>query len=127
MNTALRSLGSIVIGYATIVLGAIVFQDLLFGGLSFAESPASELIIGGGLTALSAVAGGYLLGKVAPFRPILHSVPLVVWLCIERTIIHIQGITAAPLWFDIVSGRGEVAGVVIGVCLYSRVSSRASS
>jgi len=47
MNTALRSLGSIVIGYATIVLGAIVFQDLLFGGLSFAESRASSRMLSG--------------------------------------------------------------------------------
>ena len=64
-----RSIAAVILGYATIAAGAVVFQTLLFGGISYLDSPWLDLIIGGGLTALSAVAGGFLLAVVAPFRP----------------------------------------------------------
>ena len=115
-----RSVGAVILGYAVIVLGAVVFQELLYGGLSYADSPWSHLVIGGGLTALSAVAGGFLLAYVAPARPMIHTVPLVVWLVFETTYLHMTGVTAGPLWFDIVSGGSLVIGVVIGAYAFLR-------
>ncbi len=118
-----RSIAAVILGYATIVVGAVVFQELLFGGISYLDSPWLDLVIGGGLTALSAVAGGYLLAVVAPIRPMLHSIPLVLWLSFETTYLYVTEITAGPLWFDIVSGASLVVGVLIGAFAYSRLGS----
>ena len=116
MSTGMRSVGAVLLGYATLVLGAFIFQDALFGRLTY-QSPPFDLIIGGGLTVVSAVAGGYLLALVAPKRPMLHAVPLAVWLCFETTVLYLGG--DSPLWFDIITGGSNVAGVLIGA--YARV------
>ena len=55
----LRGIAAIIVGYAMIVLFAIIFQDWLFGGLSFSESPTHHLLIGGTLTAVGAVIGAH--------------------------------------------------------------------
>jgi len=58
MKRIVRVVGSLFVGYLAIVIGAILGQDLLFGGVSsYQGTPASTLWIAGGLTALGAVAG----------------------------------------------------------------------
>lgn len=116
-----RSIAAVIIGYATIVVGAVIFQDLLFGGLSYLDSPWLHLVVGGGLTGLSAVVGGYLLAVIAPFRPMFHTIPLVLWLSFETTFLYITEVTAGPLWFDIVSGGSLVVGVLIGAYAFLRL------
>ena len=120
MIRLLRSITAVVVGYATIVLGAVIFQDLLFGGLSYGESPWLHLVVGGGVTALSAVAGGYVLAVIAPMRPMLHAVPLVLWLGIETALLYVTEVTSGPLWFDIVSGGSLIGGVLIGTFAFLR-------
>lgn len=115
-----RSIAAVILGYATIVAGAVVFQDLMFGGLSYFDSPWLHLVVGGGMTALSAVVGGFLLAVVAPFRPMLHTIPLVLWLGFETTFLYVTGATAGPLWFDIVSGASLVVGVLLGASAFLR-------
>ena len=115
-----RSIAAIVLGYATIVLGAVIFQELLFGGISYRDSPLMHLVVGGGLTGLSAVVGGYLLAIVAPFRPMLHTIPLVLWLGFETTYLYVTEVTGGPLWFDMVSGGSLVVGVLIGALASQR-------
>ena len=119
-----RSIAAVFLGYATIAAGAIVFQTLLFGGITYWDSQWLDLVIGGGLTALSAVAGGCILAVVAPFRPMRHTIPLVLWLSFETTVIYLTDITAGPLWFDIVSGSSLVVGVLIGAFAYTRLGSK---
>ena len=116
-----RSIAAVVLGYAIIVAGAVVFQELLFGGISYRDSPWLNLVVGGGLTALSAVLGGYLLAIVAPFRPMLHTIPLVLWLGFETTYLYVTEVTTGPLWFDIVSGGSLVVGVLVGAFVRLRL------
>ncbi len=117
-----RSFAAVIIGYATIAIGATVFQTLLFDGISYWDSPWPDLLIGGGLTALSAVLGGYFLALIAPFHPMLHALPLVLWLCFETTVIYLTDITAGPLWFDVVAGGSLVVGVLIGAFTFTRIA-----
>ena len=124
MISIIRSIAAVVCGYATIVFGAVAFQELLFGGISYLDSPRMELIVGGGLTALSAVAGGYILAAIAPSRPMLHAIPVVLWLGFETTYLYVNGITTGPLWFDVVSGASLVAGIVGGALIYVKSRSR---
>lgn len=114
----LRSIGAVVIGYATIVIGALIFQDALFDRVTH-DSSLVAIVVGGGMTAVASVLGGYLLAQVAPARPFWHAIPLMAWLCIESTLLHLEG--NSPLWFDIMAGGSNVLGVLIGTLIWLRV------
>lgn len=114
----LRSIGAVVIGYATIVIGALIFQDALFDRVTH-DSSLVAIVVGGGMTAVASVLGGYLLAQVAPTRPFWHAIPLMAWLSIESALLHLQG--NSPLWFDILAGGSLVVGVLIGTLIWLRV------
>lgn len=119
MFSGFRSIGAVLLGYAVLVVGALIFQDALFGGLTY-QSPLFDLVIGGGLIVVSAVAGGYVLALTAPKHPMLHAVPLVIWLCFETTVLYLSG--DSPLWFDIVAGGSNVVGVLVGAFTWVRLN-----
>ena len=119
MKRIVRVIGSLLVGYLGIVIGAILGQDLLFGGVSSYEgTPASTLWIAGGLTALGAVAGGAAMAWVSKFHPWVSVGLLAAWLAFERIYLARQGILDNPLWFDAVAGGSVIAGVVVGAFLY---------
>ncbi len=111
-------------GYATIVIGALLFQDLLFGGVTD-KSPLFALIVGGGLATLAAVGGGYLLAMISPRSPLWNAMPLVVWLVIESTLLHFQ--LGFPIWFSVLAGVTAILGILAGVLLWLRRNSPAQS
>ncbi len=119
MKQIVRVVGSLLVGYLAIVIGAILGQDLLFGGVSSYEgTPASTLWIAGGLTTLGAVAGGAAMAWVSKSRPWVSVSLLGAWLTFERTYLARQGILDNPLWFDAVAGGSVIAGVALGAFLY---------
>ena len=121
MKTVLRSIAAPILGYATIVIGALVFQDAIFGRVTH-ESSLAAIVIGGGLTAVACVLAGYVVAIVAPKQPIWHAAPLVLWLGIETTLLHLEG--NSPLWFDVMAGGSNIVGVIIGVYIWLRVHPR---
>lgn len=114
VTRALRSIGSILIGYGAIVIAALIFQDALFGGISLSDSSLTEIAVGGGFTVIGATAGGYLLAAVSRRRPMLHASVLAAWLIFEGIYLFASGTTANPLWFDVVSSSSLAAGVILG-------------
>ena len=119
MKQIVRVVGSLIVGYSGILIGAIVGQDLLFGGVSSYEgTPASTLWIAGGLTTLGAVAGGAAMAWISKFHPWVSVSLLGAWLAFERIHLARQGILDNPLWFDAVSGGSVIAGVALGALLY---------
>ena len=119
MKQIVRVVVSLPVGYMIIVVGAILGQDLLFGGVSsYDESPASTLWIAGGLTTLGAVAGGAAMAWISKFHPWVSVGLLGSWLAFERMYLARQGILDNPLWFDVVAGGSVIAGVALGAFLY---------
>ena len=119
MKQIVRVIGSLLVGYLVIVIGAILGQDLLFGGVSsYDESPASTLWIAGGLTTLGAVAGGAAMAWISKFHSWVSVSLLGTWLAFERIYLARQGILDNPLWFDAVAGGSVIAGVALGAFLY---------
>ena len=118
MKQIVRVVGCLLVGYLAIVIGAIVGQDLLFGGVSSYEgTPASALWIAGSLTTLGAVAGGAAMAWISKFRQWISVSLLGAWLAFERILLARQGILDNPLWFDVVSGGSVIAGVALGAFL----------
>ena len=119
MKQIVRVIGSLLVGYLVIVIGAILGQDLLFGGVSsYDESSASTLWIAGGLTTLGAVVGGAAMAWISKFHPWVSVSLLGAWLAFERISLARQGILDNPLWFDAVAGGSVIAGVALGAFLY---------
>lgn len=117
MKSLLRSIGAPLAGYVAILIGAIVFQDLLFGGVTH-HSPLVDLLVGGGMTTVAAVFGGYILAAIAPARPFLHATPLLIWLCTETTLLHLEN--QSPLWFDIFAGGSVIVGILLGMFVWTK-------
>ena len=117
MKTVVRSISAPIAGYATIVIGALIFQEGLFGRVTH-DSAITAIVIGGGMTAVACVAAGYLVAQIAPKAPVAHALPLVIWLSIETTLVHLEG--NGPLWFDALAGGSNIAGVILGVWIWIR-------
>ena len=119
MKQIVRVIGSLLVGYLGIVIGALLGQDLLFGGVSsYDGTPASTLWIAGGLTTLGAVAGGAAMAWISRFHPWVSVSLLGAWLIFERIYLARQGILDNPLWFDAVAAASVIAGVALGAFLY---------
>ena len=122
MKSVIRSIGAPILGYALIVIGALMFQEGLFGRVTH-DSSITAILIGGGLTVVACVVAGYLVAQIAPQAPVAHALPLMIWLSIETTLIHLEG--NSPLWFDVLAGGSNVAGVILGVWVWIRRNSSA--
>jgi hypothetical protein len=123
MNSAIqavRSIASVIAGYATIVVAALIFQDVIFGGLSYPQSPLADIAIGGGFTVLGAVAGGYVLAALCRKAPLHHAAVLAGWLLFEGVYLFVAGISASPLWFDVISSASLAVGVILGCSIFMR-------
>jgi hypothetical protein len=111
---ALRSVGGIVLGYATLVLASTLVQQTMFGGVSFQHSPTSTLVLAGLLTPVAAVLAGLVTAMVAGRTPIWHVMPMCLAICAETTFLYTTHKVDGPLWFEGGAGLTLVVGVLIG-------------
>jgi hypothetical protein len=124
----LRSVGGIVLGYATLVLASTFVQQTMFGGVSFHHSPISTLVLAGLLTPVAAALAGVVTAVVAGRAPIWHVVPMCLAVCAETTFLYTTHKVDGPLWFESGAGIALVVGVLIGAWAsqYLPLRSRAS-
>ena len=110
----LRGIVGIIAAYAVIVIFAIIFQDVMFGGLTMGKNPWYHMLIGGGMTAVGAFIGGYVLAIIANHRPFIYAIILAVWIVAEGIYLYIAGKSPNPLLFDIVASSSLSIGVLLG-------------
>lgn len=113
----LRGIAAIIVGYAIIVIFAILFQDVSFGGLSLAKSPWHHLLIGGSMTVVGALIAGYVMPIIANRQPYIYAWILAIWVLAEGIYLWVAGITTNPLLFDIAASSSLSIGVLVG-CYY---------
>ena len=120
IRRSLSLVATALMGYACMVLLIFVAQDLLFGGISYYDSPLYALAIGGILTALSAVVGGAIASRFfgrPGYPPALLMCCLV---SLETTYLIRTGRLEGPLWFDVAAGASLVIGILAGVFIVRR-------
>lgn len=112
---SLRSIGSVVAGYALIVgLTTLVFKA--FGGLGYHDSSAIKLLAGGACIGLAGACGGYLAAALAGRAPFAHGASVVLFLVLDTAIVFARG-PKDPLWFFFLSAAGLMGGTVFGAAL----------
>ena len=114
----LRSVGGIVLGYATLVVASAFVQETMFGGVSFRESPTSTLVLTGLLTPVAAVLAGLVTAVVARRAPIWHVLPMCLAVCAETTFLYTTHKVDGPLWFESGAGIALVVGALVGAWVW---------
>lgn len=120
----LRSIGGLVLGYATLVLASTLVQQTMFGGVSFRHSPTSTLVLAGLLTPVAAVLAGFVTAVVAGRAPIWHVMPIALAVCAETTFLYATHKVDGPLWFEGGAGMALVVGVLVGAWASKYLPSR---
>jgi uncharacterized membrane protein len=105
---------AIVLGFASLTLFTAIAQEVIYDGISLTNSPLPTLIIGGGLSVLSAVLAGCVARLV--FSPYKIIVPVFISLFIvaDTTIIIVNDVTVDPAWFDLLAGGSLIIGIWVG-------------
>lgn len=104
-------------GYAAMVVLITVVQEWMFGGVSYHTTALPQLLIAGGLTALSAMAGGAVAAWIFGqpwFPPPLAMCGLVV---LETTYMISANKLEGPTWFDVMAASSLIVGILLGAYL----------
>ena len=124
MQTIKNILGTLlafILGYAVMVVGLYLSQDLFFGGIHIGETKLWQVAIAGFGAVVSAFAGGFVAGKIAPVKTFLPQIILAGETVIESIYLYLTGVFTNPLWFDILSELTLMVGIVAGGYYYLNV------
>ena len=105
---------AIILGFASLTLFTAIAQEVIYDGISLTNSPLPTLIIGGGLTVLSAVLAGCVARLI--YSPYKIIVPGIISLLIvaDTTNLIFNNLTIDPAWFDILAGGSLIIGIWVG-------------
>jgi hypothetical protein len=120
----MRSVGGIVIGYATFVAGTWIAQGVILGGVSYQNSSLTVLAMAGILTPAAGVIGGGVTAAIAGVRPLLHILPMCLLIVLETTFLYVRGRVDGPLWFEAAAGGSLVVGAIVGAMCWRRWAGR---
>ncbi len=123
IKPVLLGLASIILAYLIIVIFSVIFQDALFGGLTYPESPWHHLLIGGSGTVVGAVVGGYVMSLVTRGQYRIPAILIGIWILVEAVYLTTSGVSTSPLWFDVLAASSLVVGIWFGCIIRNRQQS----
>ncbi len=120
LKPVLLGLVSIILAYLIIVVFSVIFQDALFGGLKYPESPWHHLLIGGTGTVVGAILGGYVMSLVTKGQYQIPAILINIWILVEAVYLSTSGVSTSPLWFDLLAASSLVVGIWFGCVIRTR-------
>ena len=106
-----RHTGLLLLAYAIIIAFGFLGLEILFGKVSFGETPLPIAIAAGLINILGAGVAGLTIRYLGA-SPVLCII-LFCWLAFESTLIHFSG-SENPIWLDIGSGLAQGLCVFLG-------------
>jgi len=122
---SLRSVAAVLSGYIALIVGTTLVQETLLGGVSFRGSAHSTLLAASLLTPLAGAVAGAVTGAIARLNPVLHTLPIVLAIGVETTVLYRTGRVDGPLWFEAMAGTTLAAAVIAGGVVMSSWRKRA--
>ena len=120
-----RSIAGVTVGYVVFVAGAWFAQEVVVGGVSYADREA--VLLAGLFTPPTAVLGGFLTAAIAQIRPLLHVIPMCLLVAVETTYLYAMGRVDGPLWFEAMAGGSLIVAAIIGALGWRWLSRRAEA
>ena len=117
---------AVIAGEFLLVLLTTIVQETIFGGISYAGSPLSHLILGGAGTFLAAFVAGLGAYLVAGRKSVVPHIVISLLIISESVWLVFYRGTPDPLWFDIMAALSLLAGIWLGVLVF-KLGSGASS
>ena len=112
-----RNTGCLLFAYAIIVAFGFLALEILFGKVSFGETPLPIAIVAGLLNVFGAVVAGFVIRLLG--ASFVLCIILLCWLSFESTVIHFSG-SVNPFWLDVGSGVAQGLGVFLGFYAFRR-------
>lgn len=118
----LRSVVSVVLGYAVIVLCTVVgFRPL--GGIIHLHAPLRIQAAGALVAIISGLLGGLTAAFIAGRYPVRHAAAVLIILCIDTGVVLSRG-SPDPPWFDLAGAATLMLATVCGGVFYSHLTNR---
>lgn len=117
----LRIIGGTIIGEISLIVLTTIAQEVLYDGISYIESPMSDIIFGGLATFVAAILAGMIAGLVGGKRNFWPPLLISFIIMIEMTYLISQGITKDPIWFDCLAGFSLIVGIWLGFGMISKL------
>jgi len=108
-----RSVGGVVLGYATLVVLITVALGAL-GDPSWGDGDPTRLFLGGAAVFVCAVAASLVAWAIAGRAPVGHACVLIGLATIETTVLLTTEAGNAPLWFELLGAGNMLAGLLAG-------------
>ncbi len=119
MNPTLLKIGrfllAIILGYAAMILGLVLVQDLTLGRPVLGETPLWNIGLVGVGSFLAAGLGGFMAAKIS--KAFLPAIFMCVATVLETINLTLSGKFDNPMWFEIVAELTLILGIIWGARL----------
>lgn len=106
-------LAAVVGGYATMILGLVLVQDIWFGRIVLSESPpASQLVSVGVGSFLAAALGGAVASLLWRKKSLIPHYVMSAMTVLEVIGLYASGKAVNPVWFEVIADSILVAGII---------------
>lgn len=109
-----RTLLAFVGGYAVMIVGITLVQDVLFERAIVGTTPWSSMILIGGGTVGAAIIGGYVAHMIRPSVNYTPQFAMVALTIVETIALITTDISTNPLWFEVAAELSLIAGILGG-------------
>lgn len=109
-----RIILAIIFGELILILGTILIQEVVFGGIGWHKSSPIVLALGGLGSFLAAVFVGMIAFYIVKKKNVIPLIILSLLVMVETYWIIQTGRTSDPLWFDVLASASLIVGFWVG-------------
>ncbi|MDW3652161.1 MAG: hypothetical protein R8P61_34115 [Bacteroidia bacterium] len=126
MNEKIRKIAlialAVVAGYAVMILGLLLTQDLSLGRVEFGITPLWKIPLVGIGALASAALGGWVAFLISKSKKLIPQIIMAGFTIFETTALLMEGALTNPLWFELLSELTLIVGILGAGYLASRGS-----
>lgn len=116
MNETIRKIAlialAVVAGYAVMILGLLLTQDLSLGRVEFGITPFWKIPLVGIGALASAALGGWVAFLISKSKKLIPQIIMAGFTIFETTALLMEGVLTNPLWFELLSELTLIVGII---------------
>ena len=116
MNETIRKIAlialAVVAGYAVMILGLLLTQDLSLGRVEFGITPMWKIPLVGIGALASAALGGWVAFLISKSKKLIPQIIMAGLTVVETTALLMEGALTNPLWFELLAELTLIVGII---------------